>query len=152
MMMATRLGTSQRSTASVAAPARSADDLDGDLTDVAVLVVDDDPDIRDMMSALLTKHGYSVETASNGVEALAMLRVVRPSVILLDICMPMMDGAEFRQAQRRDVRLLRIPTVVMTASNLEPLLDLAVEETLRKPIRARELLRVVRSHCVSDHH
>jgi CheY-like chemotaxis protein len=115
--------------------------------EVAVLVVDDDPEIRDMMTAILAKHGYSVAAAENGQQALDVLRTVRPQLILLDVCMPVMDGPEFRQAQRRDRSLLRIPTVVMTAANVEPQLDLAVDETLRKPIRVRELLRVARKHC-----
>jgi CheY-like chemotaxis protein len=68
-------------------------------------------------------------------------------MILLDIQMPMMDGAEFRQAQRRDHDLIKIPTVVMTGSKEEPLLDMGVVETLTKPFRAKELLAIVRRHC-----
>ena len=112
-----------------------------------VLIVDDDPDVRDMMDAVLTNAGYTVETATNGDEALKLLRSIRPELILLDIKMPTMDGAEFRQAQRREPELLRIPTVVMTAAPVEALLDLAVKETLRKPVGKAELLATVRRHC-----
>lgn len=112
-----------------------------------VLVVDDDPDVRDMMDAVLTNAGYAVETAENGYEALALLRSIRPAMIFLDVNMPMMDGPEFRAAQRRDPDLLSIPTVVMTAGAVDPMLDSDVEQTLRKPARKAELLAIVQRHC-----
>lgn len=114
---------------------------------VSALVIDDDRDTRDMLAALVTKAGFSVATAADGREALELLQRIRPGVIFVDLQMPIMTGAEFRQAQRRDRELLSIPTVVMTGSNDEPMLDLAVEETLRKPVRAATLLAIVRRHC-----
>ena len=117
---------------------------------VSALVVDDDPESREMIAAILTNAGYSIETAADGREALELLRSIRPAVIFLDIQMPIMDGAEFRQIQRRDRNLLSIPTVVMTAANVEPMLDLAVEKTLRKPVRQQELLQIVARHCTPD--
>jgi CheY-like chemotaxis protein len=113
----------------------------------SILVVDDDREIRELMEAILSKAGYAVAVAADGDEALRLMRSIRPSLIFLDINMPIMDGAEFRQAQRRDPDLIRIPTVVMTAANTEPLLDLAVEETLRKPVHCDDLMRIVRRHC-----
>ena len=114
---------------------------------VSVLVVDDDPEARDMMVAILERAGYTAITAANGLEALEALHHVRPELILLDVCMPICDGAEFRQAQRRNKEWLRIPTVVMTGIEAEPVLDVAVEEALRKPIRARDLLALAERHC-----
>jgi len=114
---------------------------------VSVLVVDDDPDTRELLEEALVRAGYSVAIASNGREALAVLRSIRPEMILLDIQMPLMDGAEFRQAQRRDRDLIKIPTVVMTGSKDEPLLDIGVVETLTKPFRVKDLLAIVGSHC-----
>jgi CheY-like chemotaxis protein len=131
-------------------PAGADDALARDLPEVCVLVVDDDPEIRDMTAALLEAAGYSVATAADGKEAFSLLRSVRPALIVLDVCMPIMSGAEFRELQRRDRDLLRIPTVVMTARSDEPLLDLAVEATLRKPVSMQELLRIVRKHCIPD--
>src|SRR5687768_12578464 len=66
-----------------------------------VLLVDDDRDIREVTAAILTTAGYSVQTACNGREALDLLRSMRPSLILLDFNMPMLDGAAFREHQRR---------------------------------------------------
>lgn len=115
-------------------------------TSVSALVIDDDDDARDLLAVLLRKAGYTVRTARDGREALEVLRVVRPRVIFLDLIMPGMSGAEFRAAQRHNREWLEIPTVVMTGTNEEPVLDLAIEETLRKPVRANELLAIVQRH------
>jgi CheY-like chemotaxis protein len=122
--------------------------MPADAPDGCVLVIDDDPDIRDMMDAILTKSGYVVVTAADGDEALRLVRSMRPALIFLDIQMPVVDGAAFREAQRRDAALIRIPTVVMTAADVEPFLDLAVVETLRKPAHLEDVLRIARQHCV----
>ena len=118
--------------------------------DAAVLVVDDDLDTRELLATLLEDAGYTVATAANGLEALRYLHAHRPELILLDVCMPVMDGATFRQHQRRNPSWLRIPTVVMTGAYEEPQLDLAVDEALRKPVGARRLLAIVARHCDPD--
>ena len=112
-----------------------------------VLVVDDDVDIREVTAAVLTTAGYTVITACDGRQALELLRSIRPALILLDLNMPNLDGADFRRQQRRDPALMRIPTVVVSAANIEPLLDLACDACLRKPVRLRELLAVVEQYC-----
>jgi CheY-like chemotaxis protein len=75
-----------------------------------VLVVDDDPDILQTLGLCLTTEGYRVLMAANGKEALDLLQRERPSVILLDLMMPVMDGwqfvAELEQRGQRDVPLL----------------------------------------------
>lgn len=113
-----------------------------------ILVVDDDPEVLDMMDAILTSAGYDVETATNGLEALALLPSITPAMIFLDINMPMMDGVQFREAQRRDRNLIRIPTIVMTGGDVHPLLDLAVDETMRKPARKADVLAVALRYCI----
>ena len=118
------------------------------LLHVSALIVDDDPDSRELLASLVEKAGYTVVTACDGNEALELLKTIVPSVIFLDLQMPGMSGAEFRQAQRRDRDWIRIPTVVMTGTTEVPLLDLAVEETLRKPVRIRQLLDIVRRHAI----
>lgn len=112
-----------------------------------MLVIDDDPDARDMLAAIVEKAGYTAATACNGREALEMLQEMRPELIFLDVVMPDVDGHEFRQEQRRHLEWLKIPTVVMTGIDDEPMLDVAVEQTLRKPVRARDLLAIVERHC-----
>lgn len=119
------------------------------MRDIAALVIDDDADARELIAEVLANAGFTVATATDGRHALALLESVRPSVIFLDLSMPIMNGAEFREAQRRDRDWLAIPTVVMTGTSDEPLLDLAIEDTLHKPIRVRELVEIVRRHAHS---
>ena len=115
---------------------------------VSALVVEDDPRDRELIASTLRSEGYTVETAGDGRAALRLLRSIRPEVIFLDLHMPVMNGAQFRQAQRRNPELLRIPTIVMTGDrSLEPLLDLAVEQTLRKPVQREALIAIVARHC-----
>jgi CheY-like chemotaxis protein len=114
------------------------------LAHISALIIDDDADTRELLAEVLRAAGYSAATAADGEEGLQLLRSLRPDVILVDLFMPGMDGAHFRQAQRRDPQLLEIPTIVMTASDEEPLLDLAVDETLHKPVTSEHLLATVR--------
>lgn len=117
--------------------------------DVAVLVVDDDKDIRDTIQELLQEEGYSVVTAENGVAALDQLRHVRPQLILLDLTMPVMDGTAFREEQLNDDALAAIPTIVMSART-DPGKDagpLLVRACLSKPLDLYELLTLVAHYC-----
>ena len=116
-------------------------------THVEALIIDDDVDECELISERLRKEGYSSAIAHNGKQGLELLDAIRPDLILVDLFMPEMDGLRFREAQRRNRELLKIPTVVMTASDEEMMLDLAVEETLRKPVRTEQLLEIVRRHC-----
>jgi CheY-like chemotaxis protein len=85
--------------------------------DAPVLIVDDNPDTREALEAVLSVKGYSAVAAADGLEALAYLRGGGPaSLIILDLCMPRMDGHAFRAAQMADPRLARIPVVIFTAT------------------------------------
>lgn len=114
-----------------------------------VLVVDDDLDIREIVSEVLTDAGYKVIVASNGEIALRLLETERPALILLDLNMPVMDGIEFRRRQRASASLARIPTVVMSAMHQmrDRIAGLEVEEALAKPVELRRLLEVARRFC-----
>src|ERR1700733_13792148 len=82
-----------------------------------VLVVDDDHDIRGTLSQVLEDEGYSTAAASDGREALRLLRAgLRPCIIFLDLSMPGMDGWDFRADQMADPDLRTIPVVVITAA------------------------------------
>jgi CheY-like chemotaxis protein len=82
----------------------------------SILVVEDDGDIRSALCSILSDEGYEVSSASDGSEALSHLRSGgRPALILLDLMMPVMDGADFRCAQLQDPTLAQIPVVVLTA-------------------------------------
>ena len=117
-------------------------------------MVDDDEAIRLTVKELLAEEGYSVRGASNGSEALAILRETSPlpAVILLDLMMPVMDGWTFRRAQADDPRLAAIPVVVLTAaaSIARELRELAVDALLAKPLRLETLLATVARYCSRD--
>jgi PAS domain S-box-containing protein len=83
-----------------------------------VLVVDDDENVRDVMSRSLISEGFVVDTAINGLEALKMLDVAPPDVILLDLMMPEMDGFEFVEAVQRVPEWRQLPIIVVTAMEL----------------------------------
>ena len=111
-----------------------------------VLVVEDDRDVRESLVAVLEDAGYKVISASDGRAALTLLRAgPLPSVILLDLMMPVMDGWEFRQRQSARPALAGIPVVVVTAAYEPRGIDAA--DVILKPLDFDLLLRVVRSHC-----
>ena len=84
----------------------------------SILIVEDDSDLREALSEVLRDEGYSVESAADGREALDRLRRdLRPSLILLDLTMPVMNGWQFRAEQRRDPALSEIPVVVLSAGD-----------------------------------
>ena len=85
-----------------------------------ILIVDDDADARQIMSACLQDKAVEIRTATNGQEALALLEHFPPDLILLDLMMPVMDGLMFLDAIRHDPRYQRLPVVVITAKQLTP--------------------------------
>ncbi len=115
----------------------------------SALVVDDDPDICEVIQTILELHGYRVLTARDGADALAQLRAgVRPSVIILDLIMPRMNGMQFRDEQTRDPALRTIPVVVLTGDGrvAAKAATLGVEG-LRKPVELHVLLDTVGRAC-----
>jgi CheY-like chemotaxis protein len=114
-----------------------------------VLVVDDDPDIRDMIGQALELEGWSVVGAANGEEALRVARRgPRPDVILLDLMMPVMNGWEFMDEQRRDSVLATIPVVLISGDErlTEKAARARVAGFLKKPMDLVELLDTVQRH------
>jgi GAF domain-containing protein/CheY-like chemotaxis protein len=112
--------------------------------DLPVLVVDDDPDFRDLTRRMLEREGYTVIEADNGRAALDRLRDTVPGVILLDLMMPEMDGFDFVTAVRADAAWRSVPIVVITAKNLSPeeheRLNGSVARVLQKGALSRETL------------
>lgn len=111
-----------------------------------VMIVEDDADVRDALAEILEDNGYSVVSAANGLQALAALQQGPcPSLILLDLMMPEMDGFEFRAAQQRSKLHAAIPVVVISAVRdaVPKASKLEAAAALRKPIRLEALLEVV---------
>jgi CheY-like chemotaxis protein len=117
-----------------------------------VLIVEDDPDLREMMAQLLTLEGFQAATVSNGREALDYLGDRdTPEVILLDLMMPVMDGWEFRRRQRQDPDLSRVPVIVLSALDQARAGGLDPAAFLKKPLDFDRLLQLVRSYCNDKH-
>jgi CheY-like chemotaxis protein len=114
-----------------------------------VLVVDDDLDVRVELAAGLRDLGCEVVCADNGEQALDYLRsgAPLPGLILLDLMMPVMDGNEFREHQRNDPLLAKIPVVVVTAGREPSRLPFAA--IVRKPFRMDTIGKMVNKHRFS---
>jgi CheY-like chemotaxis protein len=114
----------------------------------AVLVVEDDPDLRESVCTVLDDAGYTSWPAENGEIALDRAREERPCVILLDLMMPIMNGWEFRSEQLRDPKLSSIPVVIMTADGRAADKARTLHaDYLRKPIHLDALLELVNDYC-----
>ena len=113
-----------------------------------VLLVEDDFDLRDALVPILEYEGHHVVSAANGKEALDRLQTMpaAPSLILLDLMMPVMSGEEFRAEQLRDPRLASIPVVVVSAraQAAEKAARMGALACLQKPFAVEELLDLVR--------
>ena len=114
-----------------------------------VLVVDDDPDLIDVVQAILRSEGYEVRSATNGQEAIEAVAERMPAGVLLDVMMPDMDGWECaRELRSRYGRSMRI--VVMTATaHARARADQVggVDDVLSKPFEIDDLLGVVARFC-----
>jgi CheY-like chemotaxis protein len=115
-----------------------------------VLVVEDDPDIREAMTLILEGAGYTVRGAEHGAEALARLREgLTPCVILLDLTMPVMDGWTFCEETEKDPALATVPIVVVSAVPRKSTRDSSARAVARltKPLDVRKLLVELERHC-----
>jgi CheY-like chemotaxis protein len=116
----------------------------------SILIVEDDSDLREALSAVLRDEGYFVAVAADGREALDRLRRQwRPSLILLDLTMPVMNGWQFRAEQRQDPALSGIPVVVLSAGDhlAEQMVPLGIKDYVRKPIELNHLLQTIERYC-----
>jgi len=112
-----------------------------------ILVVDDDAEIRELLRVLLSADGYVVDGVPNGREALHYLRSHADiCIVILDLMLPVMDGAAFRAAQRRDRSLAWIPVVVMSAAfdADRRAREIGARRLVRKPLDLDDVRRAVR--------
>ncbi|MBC8164138.1 MAG: response regulator [Roseiflexaceae bacterium] len=117
---------------------------------VAILLVDDDPTIREFVSIVLEDEGFTVTTAPNGVAALQQASATPPSLILLDMHMPLMNGWDFAEAYYRQVAV-PAPIIIMTAAHSAK--DIAAQvrasAVLAKPFHIDDLIALVRKWSAS---
>ena len=111
-----------------------------------VLIVDDDPSVRDLLTMYFEKEQFAVRAAADGDEALALVAAQRPDLVLLDIMMPGKDGYEVcRQLRAQSA----IPIIFLTAKDdeVEPIigLELGADDYITKPFNAREVVARVKA-------
>ena len=109
-----------------------------------ILVIDDEPMVREAVGRVLSSEGYAVAFAHDGAEAIASLSASPPDVILLDLMMPGMNGRQFLSALRTDMGL-DLPVVVMTAVHGlgQRAISLGATDVVEKPFDVDELLNKV---------
>jgi len=112
-----------------------------------ILVVDDEPGIVKMLESRLTRSGYEVSTAMDGLDALNKARTERPDLILLDVMMPEMDGYKVCAMLRYDVKYSNIPVILLTAraheTDRKMGSQLGVRDYIVKPFDGKELMKKI---------
>ncbi len=119
-----------------------------------ILVVDDDPDMRETLQIILESAGYAVVTAEDGEQCLAKLKQEEPDVLILDLLMPRMDGFEVCKALKdpRHSRYARIPVIILSSVQegvsqrryeLETGVRMDIDDYVEKPVEGEVLLERV---------
>ena len=113
-----------------------------------ILIVEDDPDIRELLRFNLEKAGYTLFLAEDGEKALALARKHSPDIILLDLMLPGVDGLEVCRTLKKDPELQRIPIIMVTAKGEEMDrvvgLELGADDYVVKPFSLREVVLRIR--------
>ena len=114
-----------------------------------VLIVEDEPDIRELVVHHLKREGYKVSAASSGEEALRQVQAAPPDLVILDLMMPAMDGLEVCRRLRQDPSTVSLPIVMLTAKGDEVDrvlgLEIGADDYIVKPFSPKELLARVRA-------
>jgi len=114
-----------------------------------IVVVEDDPDLLEVLKESLSREGYQVETANNGIDGLKLIKDTAPDLVCLDVMMPGMDGIEVCRELRADKSLRGLPIMMLTAKGDESdvVLGLGVgaDDYVTKPARPKELIARVRA-------
>ena len=140
-------GTPESSDEPVSEPDEAPEEAPAEPQDMtgAVLVIDDDPDARELIRRLLSREGYRVQTAADGAEGLRLAKAIRPCAITLDVLMPTMDGWAVLTALKADPDLAGTPVVMVTITSDRTLAyALGAADFLTKPIERDRLLSVLK--------
>jgi twitching motility two-component system response regulator PilH len=109
-----------------------------------ILIVDDSPTERYVLTDILVKNGFSVSTAENGEDALLKIKADKPHLILMDVVMPGQNGFQMTRSIARDPEMQNVPIIICTSKNQETDriwgLRQGARDYLVKPINAQELL------------
>ncbi len=113
----------------------------------SIMVVEDDDDIRNVIVDLLESEGYLTQAASNGLEAVNLLKTTeRPCLVLLDMMMPIMNGRQFLDFVSSDIHLAPIPVVIVSAIADKTNTEGSVA-FMKKPIDIDVVLKMVAQYC-----
>jgi two-component system, OmpR family, phosphate regulon response regulator PhoB len=114
-----------------------------------ILIVEDEPDIRDLIALHLSRDGFSCRTASNGLDALAEIRASRPDLVVLDLMLPGLGGLDVCRRLRADPGTATLPIIMLTARADEVDrvvgLELGADDYVVKPFSPKELVARVRA-------
>ena len=109
-----------------------------------LLIVEDDPNSRWVLAALLRRLGFDCQVATNGLEALRLIREAVPQLILMDLMMPELDGVETTRRLRADVRTRHVPILALTGdvtpSGEQAAREAGCDEFVPKPVVFQDLL------------
>lgn len=119
-----------------------------------ILIAEDDVSVLGFLLKVLRRHGYHVQTTTRGDDALAMIRKHRPSLVLLDVLMPGLDGKEVCKKMRADAETAHIPVVLMSALDSSSLHALATQsgasDYMSKPVTMGGLIAMVEKYAPSE--
>jgi PAS domain S-box-containing protein len=116
-----------------------------------VLLIDDDPTVHDLVRRFLQKEGFHVVGAQTGQEGLELARKLRPSIIVLDVMMPTLDGWSVLTRLKGDAELSDIPVVMLTmVNNREMGFSLGVDDYMLKPIDRGDFVNTLRKYCTRE--
>ncbi len=111
-----------------------------------IIIIDDEPEMSELLKNRLQANGYEVITAANGLEGYARTMVHKPDLIILDVSMPILDGYSFAKEIRTDPQCKHIPILVFTAkAHMKELLAIeGFHNFMIKPFNSEELIQKVR--------
>ena len=116
---------------------------------IKILIVDDEPDILEILKLNLQSEGYKVSTAENGKKALKKVDKINPDLIVLDLMMPIMDGIETCERLRLDSRYKNTLIIFLTARSEDysqiAALDVGADDYITKPVKPRVFLSKIKS-------
>lgn len=112
-----------------------------------VLIVDDDPNCRQILDVMLSRHGFTVTMAVNGAEAVRAAQAHRPDLIVMDILMPVMTGSEAATTLKSDPAFAEVPMIAVTALAFEEdrraALEAGFDLVVTKPFSRRQLIEAI---------
>ncbi|KAB2905019.1 MAG: response regulator [Anaerolineae bacterium] len=118
------------------------------MSGIDIVCIEDEPEMMELVRIILTRKGYNVHCAGDGTTGLALIRQIKPQLVLLDLMIPDMDGWEIYQQMKSDLSIKDTPVIIVTAKaqSIDKILGLhiaKVNDYITKPFGPSELLQSV---------